>query len=448
MPNEVQKKYSLKAGKKNIVLKARQMGISTWIAARFFISTILKPGTLTALVAHDARSAADIFRIVDRFWRYLPDHWKKEQLKRTVATKEQMIFGNIDSEYRIETAGDPEAGRGLTIQNLHCSEVARWPSEQGLDPMETLAALRAAVVPGGEIVLESTPKGASGVFYDEWNRAPETGYAQHFFPWWEESGYVSDAAIDRASLSTEESVLMTRHNLSLPQMAFRRELRTQHRDLAVQEFAEDAESCFLASGDCVFEIDLIEKRLKEPEEPARITSGIKTWLEPVAGRKYVIGVDSSEGIKHGDYSCAQVIDCEKALQCAELHGTFSPAILAGKVAKLAREYNGAVVAVEANNHGHSVIESLSRHEKYERLFATEKRVGWYMSQLNRPPLIARLGAIFTECPELFKSHGLLREMRSFVNLPSGKQAAAAGAFDDRVMAMGIALAVREQVAGK
>jgi len=48
---------------------------------------------------------------------------------------------HLDSEYRVATAADPNAGRGMTIHNLHCSEVARWPR----DGAETLASLRAAV---------------------------------------------------------------------------------------------------------------------------------------------------------------------------------------------------------------------------------------------------------------------------------------------------------------
>ncbi len=95
------------------------------------------------------------------------------------ANVRQIVFPRLDSEYRVETADD-NAGRGMTIHNLHCSEVSRWPR----GGRETLASLRAAVVPDGEIVLESTANGAAGVFYEEWQKAEETGYTQHFFPWW------------------------------------------------------------------------------------------------------------------------------------------------------------------------------------------------------------------------------------------------------------------------
>src|SRR4051812_15164625 len=72
-PNRAQREFDRCYGRKNIVLKARQMGVTTWIAARFFLETITTPGTLTVLVAHDQRSAEEIFRIVQRFWANLPE---------------------------------------------------------------------------------------------------------------------------------------------------------------------------------------------------------------------------------------------------------------------------------------------------------------------------------------------------------------------------------------
>jgi hypothetical protein len=84
-------------------------------------------------------------------------------LRTSRANVRPIIFPKLDSEYRVESAAYRCAGRGLTIQNLHCSEVARWPH----DLEETLATLRAAVPPDGEIFLESTPSGAGDTFYEE-----------------------------------------------------------------------------------------------------------------------------------------------------------------------------------------------------------------------------------------------------------------------------------------
>lgn len=60
--NRAQREYEARCGRRNIVLKARQLGITTYVAARFFLRTITQPGTLTVQVAHDQRSAEQIFR--------------------------------------------------------------------------------------------------------------------------------------------------------------------------------------------------------------------------------------------------------------------------------------------------------------------------------------------------------------------------------------------------
>jgi len=170
-PNRAQREYSGKCAKRNIVLKARQLGITTYVAARFFVQTVTQPGTVTVQVAHDQDSAEQIFRIVHRFWENLPEAMRSGALLTARANIRQLVFRRLDSEYRVATAADANAGRGMTIHNLHCSEVASWPG----DAEQTLASLRAAVPEKGEIVLESTPKGAGGVFYQEWQRAAETG---------------------------------------------------------------------------------------------------------------------------------------------------------------------------------------------------------------------------------------------------------------------------------
>ena len=66
-PNRAQRAYARNCSKRNVVLKARQLGMTTYIAARFFIQTITQPGTLSVQVAHTQESAEEIFKIVRRF---------------------------------------------------------------------------------------------------------------------------------------------------------------------------------------------------------------------------------------------------------------------------------------------------------------------------------------------------------------------------------------------
>ena len=460
-PNRAQREFERTCGRRNIVLKARQLGISTWIAARFFLNTITRPGTLSVQVAHDQNSAEEIFRIVHRFLENLPERLRVGALQTSRANVRQLVFPRLDSEYRVETAADPNAGRGLTIRNLHCSEVARWPR----DAAGTLASLRAAVPLDGEIVLESTPAGAGGCFYDEWQCAEETGYVRHFLPWWfaneyrvegrqssvvSENDFPEDRRLKTEDLTEEERLFCDEHHLSLEQIAFRRQVRANFRDQAPEEFAEDPVSCFLASGECVFDTAAIGLRMGEIGEPAesRDNGRLRIWYPPQPTMEYLIGIDTAGGGGNGDYACAQVLDRRHSRQCAELHGHFSPREVATRVAALGREYNDALLVVERNNHGSAVLVYLDEVFGYPRIYCENGQAGLLTTTLNRPRMLEWLASRLENEPHLFSSARFLQECRAFVRHVDGCAAAANGAHDDCVMAMAFAQWVRLQQQSK
>lgn len=445
-PNRAQVEYSRTCTRRNIVLKARQLGMTTYIAARFFIQSITQPGTTAVQVAHNQESAEEIFKIVHRFWENLPEGMRRGALVTSRSNVRQIVFPRLDSEYRVATAADSNAGRGMTIHNLHCSEVARWPR----DGMETLASLRAAVPDQGEIVLESTPNGAVGVFYEEWQRADETGYQRHFFPWWYDGEYcIKDEAVTVQPLAPEEEDLVARERLTEAQIAWRRINWAQLRGLAAQEFAEDAVTCFRASGECVFELEAIEQALAECGEPVetRDNRRLVTWFPPQEGRQYILGVDPAGGGSEGDYACAQVIERRTAMQCAELHGHFPPRELAMKVIALGTAYNNALLVVERNNHGYGVLAHL-RAEGSSNVFRDGGQDGWLTSAASRPAMVENLAAVLVTEPRLFRSRRLLNECRTFVRHADGSSGATGGTHDDCVMAMAIALIARRAVVGE
>ena len=442
--NRAQREYSARSTKQNIVLKARQVGITTYVAAKLFLQTITRRGTLTMQVAHDREAAEEIFRIVHRFWDNLPEQWQKGALKTSHSSARELVFPRLDSEYTVTSAGE-NAGRGRTIQNLHCTEVSRW----GREGEEALASLRAAVVPGGEIVLESTANGAWGLFYQEWQQAEETGYTRHFFPWWYEESYQVDIGKSILLLNEEETALVNEHGLTAKQIAWRRRQWAALRGLAAQEFAEDAVSCFRASGECVFELAAVETALAGALEPVerRDNGRVNVWLPAQSGKEYVIGVDPAGGGTEGDYSCAEVIEWKTGAQCAELHGHYNPRELAKELVKLGEEYNRALVAVERNNHGHSVLAQLE-NRNYLNLFKQNGHQGWETNVVSRPVMIEGLSAALMEAPTAFRSQRLLEECRTFVRSVDGRTGAASGSHDDCVIAMAIAWAVRAEEMGK
>ncbi len=443
--NAAQEAFERRRGERNVVLKARQMGLTTWAAARFFLKTITQPGTLTLEVAHTQEAAEEIFRIIHRFLDWLPEELREGPLRTSRANVRQIVFPEIDAQYRVVSAGDRNAGRGLTVQNLHCSELARWPG----DPAETLAGLRAAMAPGAELILESTPDGVGGCFHEEWQKAQETGMMRHFFPWWMERRYRAKA-VDEASLSEEERNLVARNRLDLQQIGFRRQIRANFRGLARQEYAENELNCFLASGDSVFELEAIEARLMTTLEPmeSRRNGELEVWLPPVKGKAYLVAVDPAGGGSEGDYSAAQVLELETGLQCAEFAGHVGGLELAKLVTALAAEYNQAWLVVERNNHGSGVLALIENVCGYGRIYRQGGQTGWLTTSLSRPASLGRLDAGLVERPECFQSRRLLAECRSFVRLPDGRSGARPGTHDDRVMAMAIGLAARAELLGK
>ena len=460
--NPAQRAFERGRGQANIVLKARQMGMTTWIAGRFFLKTISARGVLTVQVAHTHEAAEGIFGMVERMWQNLPAEWREGPLRRTRANRGQMVFGALESEFRVMSAGEDNAGRGWTIQNLHASEVARWPG----DAAATLAGLRAALVPGGEMTLESTPYGAYGAFYNEWQRAHdwqranewqrahdwqrahETGLVRHFFPWWLEPGY--RAAAVAGELTADEAALVREHGLDRAQIGYRRGLERSFGGLRAQEFAEDAHSCFKASGECCFEVGAIETRMAAlpPVLATRRDGALQVWLPALVGKEYVVAVDTAGGGSAGDYACVQVIELATGLQCAELRQRLTPLELARAAAELAREYGGAEVAVERNNHGSAVLAYLDAVEQYARVYAQAGMAGWLTSAGSKPAMVGRLGALLAESPGLFASARLLAECRTFVRFDNGRTGAASGGHDDCVMAMAVAHAVRAERLGR
>ncbi len=104
--------YSEKQRGRRHYLKARQLGFTTYIAARFFIATITRPGTLACCVAHESDSAQ---RSLDRaaLCGDLPQRLREGCLQTSRANVRQLVFPALDSQLRVESAADENCGRGF-----------------------------------------------------------------------------------------------------------------------------------------------------------------------------------------------------------------------------------------------------------------------------------------------------------------------------------------------
>jgi hypothetical protein len=91
-----------------IILKARQLGVATYIAARLFHRTIHNPGLRTIIVGHEKRASSNLFEIVKRFYEHLP-----ADIRPSIGASnaEELIFDRIDSGYIVSVATNEGAGR-------------------------------------------------------------------------------------------------------------------------------------------------------------------------------------------------------------------------------------------------------------------------------------------------------------------------------------------------
>jgi hypothetical protein len=84
-----------------IVLKARQLGISTYIAARFYKNTTSNPGLRTIIIGHEKPASKNLFQLVKRFHEHMPDDMRPST---GTSNAEELIFDNIDSGYLVSVA--------------------------------------------------------------------------------------------------------------------------------------------------------------------------------------------------------------------------------------------------------------------------------------------------------------------------------------------------------
>jgi len=249
-----------------IVLKARQLGISTYVAARFYHRTISNPGLRTIIIGHERSASKNLFQLVKRFHENLPPDLKPST---GVSNADELIFDKIDSGYLVAIATHEGAGRSATAQLLHCSEVAFWP-----DLPIQMAALMQTVpdLPGTEVILETTAYGFND-FRKLWRKseAGENEFQTIFLPWSVDPNYRANVPPD-IKFDPEEIRLMEMHGLDAEQIFWRRNKISQltNPETFPQEYPLIAAEAFIASSfDSFISADIVIRARKEKDRAAR-----------------------------------------------------------------------------------------------------------------------------------------------------------------------------------
>jgi len=247
--NKLQEQLKETGKVRAIVLKGRQQGMSTYVEGRFLWKVTHNKGVKAFILTHDAESTNALFEMTERYYDNLSEFVKPSA---GAANAKELHFNNIDSGYKIGTAGNKAVGRGQTIQYFHGSEVGFWQNaaEHTKGIMQAIPSGN-----GSEVVLESTANGVGNYFHQQW-KAAEKGQSEFipiFVPWYWQDEYQRDA--EGLELTHDEIELKNKYSLNDRQMAWRRnkifELSTDGQDGEIsfkQEYPMNAAEAFQVTG--------------------------------------------------------------------------------------------------------------------------------------------------------------------------------------------------------
>lgn len=458
--NRAQQMYHRGGTRFDIILKARKLGMTTYKCAEFFHDTIFRANTTSTIIAHNLDTTIEIFEKIKFFWENLPKFLQPKLKRNNQRALEFLTMPDgepLNSKYTVGTAGNYRFGRGKDIDNLHMSEYAFFAKPEKIK----LGAMQ-AIREGGRVCIESTANGFND-FQREWRDASEGlgRFTPHFFPWTIDGSLCEEIVAGELFQPTVvEEKIMRANRLSKGQMKWRRLLARELREMFTQEYPINDMEAFISSGRPVFDNGKLSEILVllADVKPVEVhdSNALTIWKKPRRGRTYVTGADTSEGVLGGDYSCMVVLDRESCEEVAQLHGLFPPPVFAQKCADLGRQYNNALMGVERNNHGHTVLNILKNRIGYGNLYhhreynstTRSRKLGWDTNLRTKPIMIDELAQAISEGSLAINDPEFVRECLTYVYNDKGGTTAQNGCHDDRVIARAIALQMRKQISSR
>lgn len=449
---------------RDIILKPRQIGITTGEALRGLHQAHTRIGWNVRIVIHDEELGEALFRTVS-----LADASVRERGMAPVLGTErakELEFKALASSIAIGIAGArpqvaAKQGRSGTIHRLHATEVAFWSH-----PAVTMTGLLNAVPDTGEVVIESTPNGASGWFYDECQAAlrGDSRYKLHFFAWHEHAAYRLPVPADfDGSPRDEHEERLLSLGVDAEQITWwRAKVSAIGLDGALQEFPADPVSCFRASGRPYIEQDTLDWLAAQVREPLRVEDvrgpneqllgRLLVWEDPDPGDTYIVGGDVAEGVGK-DGHAADVMSRRTGRTAATLWsdtlkpGDFGHALLAiGH--RYATVHGPAVLAPERNNHGHAAL-TVIEAAYYQNIYVHDDgRHGWATTPATRPVLFDDLARAYETRATWTPDAGGVSEAATLIRDKDGQPRARGKSKghsrDDRYVARAIAWQVRQR----
>jgi hypothetical protein len=400
----------------NIVLKSRQLGLSTLVAAYSVWMAIFQREKNILIIATKLAVAQNFIIKVKTMIRSLP---KWLMIPEIVANNKQVIQFNHGSQIKaIPTSED--AGRSEALSLLIVDEAA---FVRNFDTIWT--GIYPTISTGGRVIILSTPNGAGGQYYKLYADA-EAGLNEFNaikIPW--------DAHPER----DEDWFKKTTANMSPRQIA--------------QEYLCD----FTTSGETFLDKNAIEW-LRSCVQPPIAREGhmnnVWIWKYPLTEHNYIITADVARGDAK-DYSTFHIIDVDEGEVVAEYKGKIRPDNFATLLNEWGIKYNKALMCPENNSYGYGTILKLLEYN-YPRMYyrknkkgvylggyvppATAESAGFNTNGKTRSTILSKLEEIIRNKQLMIKSSRFYEELKVFT-WQSGKVQAKRGFNDDLVISLAI-----------
>ena len=455
------------------ILKARQIGWSTFIAAVIFCEVVFQAGQKAAIVADIAEHATNLFQKYNFFYDNLPPELQLEKVRSNAKELVVKYPNGQHSSIRIMVQGD-SAGRSGTYQYLHLSECAFWDDLEG-----TLTSLLQTVNSNNlksMVFIETTANGMND-YKVRWDNdyANKSRYLAKFYPWFTREDYTAS----RLRLSVKPDWLVEvkeKYHLDDYQAEWYYDKFLEFNgdfDRLKQEFPSNPVEAFITSGNYVFNAELLAKRKLEIIANKNFTVGtfsyhafysqdgkraelkdvkfvesklgaVKIYKEPENGHPYVVCNDPAMGGE--DYFATVVFDNYTGEQVAVYHKNKCDADDAAfQMYCLAKKYNDAMITGETNTTSYllEVCSKLGYKFIYQDTDVEDlsnrymNKFGYKTKQNNRSYMIDLFKIAFRDNPSIINDYETICEMENFeiVKHASGKEKAEAanGSHDDLVM---------------
>jgi hypothetical protein len=429
---------------RNIILKSRQLGMTTNGAVDCLDDMAFNPNTHILFLAHIKEEAQRIFAHKIKYaWENFKLSKYYEDIKSDAGTLE-IGFGKSKDGGQFDGAHSSiyvsNSGRSGTYARIHVTELAKMEHVNAERTREFIRGTIPALPIQCRIDIESTAEGDYGLFYEMFKNAMErwsfmekngikpmsTDWKPHFYNWTWDKEEISkvERIIPMSEMRNADFFmnLKSQHALSDNEISYyyiKYQSLNYDMEALKQEYPTTWQDAFVSSGGKFFSPELLQNQ--------RSRIGVKqgNWViytKYDVTHTYVMGVDTAGG-RGGDNAVICILDSITGEQVAEFASDKTePHILAIEAVTWAKKYGNAFMVPEINNHGLAFVnkvKDLNYYNVYSRMVydkdTDEERseIGFNTNVKTKPLLLYGLSFALSEMSILVYSEQLLKELQAF-----------------------------------